>query len=191
MSARLPEQITLPFLRQRARLHLERYWPSAEMLRRVLRRAVDKVVERHGDHRAAGYRMVDVVVDELVADGSLNDARFAAAWAGQLHRRGLPAPAQRARLREKGVAPELAAAAVTAVDEAVRAQGADPQKVRACAYVRRKRLGPFRLDPEARATRRDKDLAALGRAGFPWGLAKELIDADDTDEIDALADLEA
>src|SRR3546814_7265925 len=42
---------------------------------------------------------------------------------------------------------------------------AEPELAAAIAYARRRRLGPFRT-PDARADRRDKDLAALARAGF-------------------------
>ena len=44
--------------------------------------------------------------------------------------------------------------------------------------ARRRRFGPYRGDN--RAERRDRDLAAMGRAGFGYGIAKTIIDADQT-----------
>jgi regulatory protein len=42
--------------------------------------------------------------------------------------------------------------------------------------ARRRRLGPYR--PAERATFREKDLAALARAGFGFALARSVIDAE-------------
>jgi regulatory protein len=53
----------------------------------------------------------------------------------------------------------------------------------AAAYARRRRLGPFRRVPEERAERRQKDLAALARRGFGYGVAKQVIDADDFSDL--------
>ncbi|MFD0938320.1 regulatory protein RecX, partial [Methylobacterium trifolii] len=39
----------------------------------------------------------------------------------------------------------------------------------------RRRLGPWRR-PEIRALHRERDLAALARAGFPYGLARRILD---------------
>ena len=46
------------------------------------------------------------------------------------------------------------------------------------ALARRRRLGPWR-GPAERAARREKDLAALARAGFGLDLARQVIDADE------------
>ncbi|RME20742.1 MAG: hypothetical protein D6798_19765, partial [Deltaproteobacteria bacterium] len=60
---------------------------------------------------------------------------------------------------------------------------------RACAYARRRRLGSARppsrrpADPEQRRRRREKDLAAMFRAGFSAGIALRVIDADDIDDL--------
>jgi regulatory protein len=52
----------------------------------------------------------------------------------------------------------------------------------AATYARRRRLGPHRRDPEARAERRERDLAALARAGFSYAIAQQIIDADPAPE---------
>jgi regulatory protein len=43
-------------------------------------------------------------------------------------------------------------------------------------WARKKRLGPFRADPDARKLNRQRDLAALARAGFSFAIARALID---------------
>jgi regulatory protein len=44
------------------------------------------------------------------------------------------------------------------------------------ALARRRKLGPYRAGE--RASFRQKDLAALARAGFAFGIAREVIDGD-------------
>jgi regulatory protein len=47
----------------------------------------------------------------------------------------------------------------------------------ALALAKRRRLGPFR-SPGVRAANRMRDLAALGRAGFAYDIARQVIDGD-------------
>ena len=51
------------------------------------------------------------------------------------------------------------------------------------AYAKRRRLGPYRR-PDLRAAHRDRDLAALARAGFAYGLARRVIDMELETETD-------
>ncbi|MDE0409722.1 MAG: RecX family transcriptional regulator, partial [Alphaproteobacteria bacterium] len=51
------------------------------------------------------------------------------------------------------------------------------------ALARRRRLGPWR-DPAERAARRQKDLAAMARAGFRLDVARQVIDAEAPPEAD-------
>ncbi|MCH8002677.1 MAG: RecX family transcriptional regulator, partial [Proteobacteria bacterium] len=53
----------------------------------------------------------------------------------------------------------------------------------ALAYARRRRLGPYR-SPQARAAMREKDLAALGRRGFGYELARRVIETGDVSELE-------
>lgn len=46
-------------------------------------------------------------------------------------------------------------------------------------YARRRRLGPFTRDPSTRRDHRQEHLAALGRRGFGYDVARRVIDADD------------
>jgi regulatory protein len=81
----------------------------------------------------------------------------------------------RAKLRQNGVPNSV-------LDEAmVEFQGSAPDLDLEAArnYARRRRLGPYRRDPEGRAERRDKDLGALARRGFRYDVAREVIDADE------------
>lgn len=168
----LPDRAQLSRIADR---YLQRYWPSARRMAEVLRRRVPTNAEPH--EKAAWEIEIHAVVGALVADGRINDAKAAAAWAEQLHRRGLPGPQIRHRLMTKGFAANHITAAL-----APFARNPDAELVRAAACARRRRLGPYRF--EQRAERREKDLAALCRAGFPFGLAKRVIDAESVEVLE-------
>jgi regulatory protein len=74
------------------------------------------------------------------------------------------------KLRLKGVPPEL----VTRELEKVSGELSELEAAR--IWARKKRLGPFRQNPDERSARRERDLAALARAGFSFGTAKAVID---------------
>ena len=72
------------------------------------------------------------------------------------------------------------------IDQALaglREEAAEPELAAALAYARRRRLGPYR-SPAARAGLREKDLAALGRQGFGYDLARRVIETDDLAELE-------
>ncbi len=166
--------LTEQLLRDHAAWYLERWWPSADRLRRVLCRKADRHA-RDADERQQGHAWAAAIVREKVDCGALDDRRFAAAWVEELHRKGASRRKMAAKLREKGVAGDVVTAAIDALDAEV---DGDPELARAIAYARRRRLGSLR-DPDQRDARRDKDLAAMARAGFSYDLAKRVVDADD------------
>ena len=50
------------------------------------------------------------------------------------------------------------------------------------AFARRRKLGPFR--PGERAPYRDKDLAAMARAGFRFDVARRIVEGERDEEQD-------
>ena len=56
----------------------------------------------------------------------------------------------------------------------------------ALKLAKRKKIGPFRSDEEARKLNRQKDMATLIRAGFDYDVVSEIMEidfiADDTDD---------
>jgi regulatory protein len=164
---------------ERAALHyLERYSASAEMLRRTLLRRVEKRARAREEEPAAFAEMVEATVARAVSAGLVDDARFARARLATLRRRGASARGASAKLAATGVPRDEIAAAMAAE----RAEAAeDPAAIEAeaaRAYAKRRRLGPFR-PPETRAAHRERDLAALARAGFPYALARRTLEAED------------
>ena len=116
--------------------YLGHYASSAENLRRVLMRRV----RRHSPEAVPPARpLIDAIVTRYREAGLLDDAAYAAARATSLHRRGGSLMAIRARLMAKGVAGEVVAGAVGSLQEL----GPDPDLAAACAFARRRRLGPL------------------------------------------------
>ena len=170
-----PRAATAESLRAWALHYLERYATSSAHLRRLMLDKAARARAVYGAEAGAGPGEVEALLRRLEAMGLLDDAAFARARARALHRRGTSARSIRAALAQKGVPREIAETAVAAL-----AQEADePELAAALAYARRRRLGPYRDDADLRAALRERDLAALGRRGFGYDLARRVIDAED------------
>ena len=171
--------ITAKRLENIAASYMDRYASSAGRLRDVLLRRVRKA--RHAEASVVddAEAVIEGIVARYVKAGILDDRRFAEHKADTLSRRGT---SQR-RIREKLA---LARVGREDVDHALaslrEAAGGDGEFAAAVALARRRRLGPF-ADPAVRRDRRDKHLAAMGRAGFALGLARRVIDAKDEDAL--------
>ncbi len=163
--------------------YLGRFASSAENLRRVLLRRARRrglPVAEASEQTAA---LVDALVERYRGSGLLDDVAYAAARVQSLHRRGESGARIRARLAAKGVDSSLAAAAV----QSLRAETADPDLAAACAFARRRRLGPYRraaVDPA-------RELGAFARAGFPRRVAERVLACADIAAVEALAGAEA
>lgn len=167
-----PRKVTPAYLQRAAMAYLERYASSAEQLRRVLTRKVANRCRLRGEDATEFRDAIDEVVAKSLRIGLVDDARYAQGRVATLRRRGGSARAIRAKLSIKGVDGETITAALQGDD--------DEEEKAALAFARRRRLGPYRVAD--RAPSRDKDLAALARAGFGFGIAKRIIDAEsDTD----------
>ena len=160
--------------------YLERFASSAENLRRVL---VRRVRRRLGpDHRMTPETAADV--DALVARyrvaALIDDAAYAAGRARARLRRGQSLRTIRAALAAKGVGADDAASAIAALSEAA----ADPELAAACAFARRRRLGPYRRD--GGVPDRTRELGAFARAGFSRRAASAVLNCADQDAIEEL-----
>ncbi|MCP4039536.1 MAG: RecX family transcriptional regulator [bacterium] len=150
--------------------HLERYPSSSENLRRVLARRIDRIERECDDRVPEATSWIEDAITRMTELGYLDDHRYARQVAEQMRGRGASALRIRHRLSEKGVPWEIGHAVLAGDDDEFEA---------AVRYARRRRLGPFRIDAEARADRRERDLAALGRSGFSYDVASRVIDATD------------
>ena len=165
-------------LLERWALHyLGRYASSAENLRRVLIAAGPPAFSETAPEVAS---LIDALVARYRESGLLDDAAYAAGRVQSLHRRGDSLRAIRARLAAKGVA----AAGLWPMPCRVCAEAAlDPDLAAACAFARRRRLGPFRRAAADHA----RELGAFARAGFSRRVAEAVLACADIEAIEALA----
>jgi regulatory protein len=107
------------------------------------------------------------IATRFVQAGYVDDAAYARAKSGSLLRRGYG-------MRRVGQA--LSAAGVSETDRAEVQAGEAQQRAAALALARKRRFGPFAANPPDRAMR-EKQLAAMLRAGHPLDSAREMVNA--------------
>lgn len=177
---RSPRKATPQYLENAALYYLERFSSSAENLRQVLMRRVHKSAHHHGTDPQDGAKAIDDIIERFLRSGLLNDDTYARARVTTLRRRGDAARSIHAKLRAKGVAADVIERALDA--HAADEDGENAEKSAAVRLAKRRGLGPFRKT-EDREVRRQKDLAALARAGFSFDVARGVIDAEDVGDL--------
>jgi regulatory protein len=178
----LPPPAVTPAALEAAALHyLERYASSVENLRRVLMRRIDRAARAGVIEREDGRARVAEVVERLRARRLVDDTAYADGRVRSLSRQGRSRAVIARTLAAKGVDSDAIDAALAAL-----ADSGETDVQAAVRFARRRRLGPFRPAKE-RAARRDRDLAALGRAGFSYEVARRVVDAPTSDTLGAEA----
>ncbi len=194
---RMPRKATAKHLENAALYYLQRFATSAENLKRVLMRKVLRSAHFHGTDADEGEARVKDLIKRYRASGLLDDTVFARARAASLHRRGNSARQIRGKLRQKGVADEDIETALAALQQEAgtgpspdrekqqeagdggKAGGAeDIELAAALIYAKRRRFGRFagkKPPPE----QRQKQLAALARAGFSYDIARQVLNNDE------------
>lgn len=174
--------ITVKRLENVAAAYVARYDASSARLRAVLMRRVQKARTGNAPIVADVAAVIDAIMARYIKAGIIDDARYAERKAGSLHRRGTSSRHIREKLKLAGIDRDDVERAIDVNREelAVDSTGMDLQA--ALAFARRRRLGPFRAAAE-RDARRSRDLAALGRAGFSFDIARRVIDTDDPDAL--------
>jgi regulatory protein len=160
-----PALLTKQKLEQMALGYVNRFDCTATKLAQHLTARVRKL---GGDERAAQW--IGELVERYSGSGVLDDARFAKNLASQLTRRGKSSRAISQKLALRGVPNDVASELMTAR----KRDEPDAELEAAQAYVRKRRLGPFR-PAEKRDEYRHKDLASLARQGFSFDIAKRAL----------------
>ncbi|OYW45887.1 MAG: hypothetical protein B7Z08_01440 [Sphingomonadales bacterium 32-68-7] len=159
---RRPRPLNAGSLGELALGYAARFATSAARLERYLNR---KLRERGWE----GTEEPDVagVVARMTEQRYVDDAAFAEARGGALLRRGYGPRRVSGALAEAGIAAEL---------RAELAPGEGATRRAALTFARKRRLGPFGAAPPDRALR-EKQLAAMLRAGHTLDSAREMVDA--------------
>ncbi len=160
--------------------HLQRHGSSSSNLKAVLLRRVRRHADELGTDLDQAEEEITRLIARLALGGYLDDRAYAKGVAKRLRGRGSSERAIRARLAARGIPSSLAS-------EILReSETGEPELEAAIALARRRRLGPFRRDPEERKIRRERDLAAFGRAGFSYDVARRVVEAEDPPALEAL-----
>ena len=171
---RPPRRLAPADLKGAALDYLDRFAAPRARLRQVMLRKIRNSVRHHGDDPAPLIAALDETIQWLEASGFLSDRTYAEARARSLSARGTSRAHIIAKLSAKGVESETARAAV----DRLAMEYEEPEIEAARRYARRRRLGPYRNADDTRAECRDKDLAAMARAGFAGRVARQIIDAE-------------
>lgn len=174
---RVPKSLDAARMEEMALAYVARFATSAGKLADYLKRKLrERGWEAEGEADIAG------LIERFVAAGYINDAGYAAAKAQGLMRRGYGARRVEQALGAAGIAED--------VREAVR--GSDTERRRAALVMARKRrFGPFGRDGGAGdPAAREKQVAALLRAGHPLEHARRLVNAASIEAAEEWADEE-
>lgn len=167
-----------------ARFYIERFATTAAHLRRVLTRRADRARRVHGGDAAEIAGWINQVVERLVRLGLVNDARYAADRAASLRRLGRGPGRIKALLAAKGVPRALIDKVLAETAETT--SGGDASLNAAIGYAKRRRFGVFGkaqpTDKQERLKKQTRELAALGRAGFSYAIARRALDGDEDAE---------
>ena len=176
---RKPKPATQERLRKAALYYIDRYATSAAHLRSVLMRRVSRSARLHDTNPQEGEAWIEEIVSDLVSRNLVDDRAFAETRSLSLHRGGASRRKIAMNLKSKGVGQDDIEAALRSLEET----HANAEFTAARNYARRRRFGPWR-NADEREARRDRDLAAMARAGFSFQMAQRLIDAADIDTLE-------
>ena len=172
---RLPKPLDRTRLNDLALHYVARFATSTGKLRAYLQR---KLRERGWD--GEGQPDIDALVERFAEKGYVDDEAFARAKASGLLSRGYGARRVEETLRAAGIAEEVRGEAAPEEREAREA---------VVALAKRRRFGPFARPPRGETAdethkRREKQLAAILRAGHSFGHARYVMDADSEKDLE-------
>lgn len=169
-----PPPLTPARLEEMALAYVARFATTQAKLRGYLQR---KLRERGwaGDENGEGAAPVEDLVARYAQKGYVDDASWARMKAGSLLRRGYGARRVGEALGQAGVAEDLRHDVRPDVREQRRA---------ALVLARRRRFGPFAVQAVVDPRVRDKQLAAMLRAGHPLDIARRIVESEDADALE-------
>ncbi|MCI5634218.1 MAG: recombination regulator RecX [Alphaproteobacteria bacterium] len=169
------KKITPQRLKNIGLYYLKRFESSVENLRSVLQKRVNQYAKENPDfNKQEAYQWVEDVLTEFEKLHYLDDKRFTEIKVRSYLAAGKPARYIQNKLREKGIANAQ-------IEDMLDDFGYNPQEM-ALKLAKRKKIGPFRPDEESRKINRQKDMAALIRAGFDYDVVAEIMGADFIDD---------
>lgn len=175
-----PPPLNQTRLEELALAYVARFATTQAKLRLYLqRKARERGWDGDGEHGGGEvFGALEELVGRYAEKGYVDDAAWAKMKAGSLLRRGYGARRVGEALGQAGVNEDL---------RAEQRLGLGEQRRAALVLARRRRFGPFavqRGDSEDDPKLRDKQLAAMLRAGHPLDIARRIVESDDADALE-------
>lgn len=169
----MAKKISNRYLYNSALNYLSRYDASAAKVKDMLHRRLLRAERDGQDIPADAELWIDQIINRMKELGYIDDKRY-----GENQVRILSASGKSARF----ISMKLAQAGIdTDMSQSLLAEDESDDRTRASHFVRRKKLGYLRPAAQ-RADYYQKDLAALGRAGFSYETAVNALKNPDEDE---------
>lgn len=185
--AKTRKTVSADYLERAAFYYLSRYASSAGNLRRILKNKVRRRTGAGDEPPPEAGRWISEVVAKCLRLGLVDDRSYGSAKIRSMLRSGKSLRRIRAYLMSKAMDGEL-------IDRLIGERAGPDGAVEfgtAMIFAKRRRLGPFARPgeegDEAARVRREKALGAFSRAGFPFPLARLILDSKSVAELKALA----
>ncbi len=175
-----PRKITRQYLENAALYYLQRYASSSGNFRAVMTRKVKRSCLFHKVEMEPFLPMIEDLIARYEKTGLLNDKVFAEAKVASLRRQGRSKRAIQAKLQAKGLPTDEIDAALTHIDSSH--EDGTAEMAAAQAFIKRKKLGRYRKTPIVDIKDKQKELAAMGRAGFSFEVARAALEYAGEDE---------
>lgn len=161
-------KITPQRLKNIALYYLKRFESSVANLRSVLQRRVNDYAYQNKEFdRGEAYQWIEDILADFQRYGYLNDRRYAEIKIKDYMSAGKSVRYIKGKMREKGIDEEILSALL-------EDQEYDEFEA-ALKLAKKKHIGPFRKDEEARFENRQKDMGTLVRAGFSYDVVRRVV----------------
>lgn len=161
-------KITPQRLKNIALYYLKRFESSVANLRSVLQRRVNDYAYQNKEFdRGEAYQWIEDILADFQRYGYLNDRRYAEIKIKDYMSAGKSVRYIKGKMREKGIDEEILSALL-------EDQEYDEFEA-ALKLAKKKHIGPFRTDEEARFENRQRDMGTLVRAGFSYDVVQRVV----------------
>ena len=161
-------KITPQRLKNIALYYLKRFESSVANLRSVLQRRVNDYAYQNKEFdRGEAYQWIEDILADFQRYGYLNDSRYAEIKIKDYMSAGKSVRYIKGKMREKCIDEEILSALL-------EDQEYDEFEA-ALKLAKKKHIGPFRKDEEARFENRQKDMGTLVRAGFSYDVVQRVV----------------
>ena len=175
----VPRKITASSIERAAQYHIARFATSSENLRQVLKRRILRASKYHNTDITASLELVDKLIRHYLERGILDDKCYALTQALKMNRRGKSIKYIRSWLYKKYISKKI----INNVLKELFSNNNNPDLIAALSFARKRQFGPYRKKNDG-ISEIDKEYAAFARSGFSYSLAKQIIEAQNIENLE-------